>query len=449
MSSLKDMKERLKIVSTELSTLAQKNERTADEESTLDTLMAEFNDLGPAIERQHNAEQTAARAAEMYKSRGHIAGAENGAAEKLEGKNGAGGREIDRRSPAQKFAESDAVKQFLARGGKSSERVNIGSTNSKVPSVAYDGSGPVDRYTLIDSGDLPGFMVPPQVLPSIYRGRDYALTARDVLINGRTNSDTIYFLRELLFTNNAAETAEATSYDVTALGSGGRKPESALTFEEASAPVVTIAHWIPITRQAIADTAQLQTYIEGRLLVGLERRFNSQVWNGAGGGTNMTGILNTSGVQALDAAAFAADPVTNAGTDNENFDRIFRASVEIEMTGDAEMTFVALNPRDWEKFKTVTDDNNQYMGGGPFGTGGAGANLWGYSVVRDRAIPEGTAVAGDGTMAAIWDRMDAEILIDTINDQFVRNMLTILAELRAALTVFRPAAFAEVELAAW
>jgi HK97 family phage major capsid protein len=448
MTALKDMKERLKIVSTELSTLAQKSERTADEESTLDTLMAEFNDLGPAIERQHNAEQTAAKATEMYKSAGRLAGIENGAAEKLEGK-GKGGQEIDRRGPAQRFAESDELKQFLDRGGRTSGKVKIGGTNPNQPNATYSGGGPVDRYTLIDSGDLPGFMVPPQVLPSIYRGRDYALTARDVLINGRTTSDTIYFLRELLFTNNAAETAEATSFDVTALGSGGRKPESALTFEEASAPVVTIAHWIPITRQALADTAQLQTYIEGRLLVGLERRFNSQVWNGAGGGTNLTGILNTSGVQALDAAAFADDPVTNAGTDNENFERVLRAATEIELTGDAEMTFAARNPRDWEKFRTVTDDNNQYMGGGPFGTAGAGQNLWGYPVVTDRAIPEGTVVAGDGTMAAIWDRMDAEILIDTINDQFVRNMLTILAEMRAALTVFRPAAFAEVELAAW
>jgi hypothetical protein len=50
-------------------------------------------------------------------------------------------------------------------------------------------------------------------------------------------------------------------------------------------------------------------------------------------------------------------------------------------------------------------------------------------------------------MAAVWDRMQAQILVDTIDDQFVRNMLTLLAEERLALTVFRPAAFAEVALA--
>jgi len=71
----------------------------------------------------------------------------------------------------------------------------------------------------------------------------------------------------------------------------------------------------------------------------------------------------------------------------------------------------------------------------------------GLRVVEDENIAEGKALVGDGRMAAVWDRMQAQILIDTIDDQFVRNMLTILAEERLALAVYRPAAFAHVELA--
>jgi HK97 family phage major capsid protein len=106
---------------------------------------------------------------------------------------------------------------------------------------------------------------------------------------------------------------------------------------------------------------------------------------------------------------------------------------------------VVLNPANMEVFLSSTDGMQQYLGAGPF-SGNAISNLWGLRVVEDENIAEGTALVGDGRMAAVWDRMQAQIFIDTIDDQFVRNMMTILAEERVALTVFRPAAFAEVTL---
>lgn len=446
--NLKELRGRFNIIASEMSGLAQKTERSDDEETKLDALLLEFNDLGPQVERLVGIEAASSRAKELGQSNGHVAHAEALADQSGEREKGLGGRAARRRrSPGQLFAESDAVKDWLEHGGKTSAKVKIGPSDERANTV-YDGDGAVDRYALIDSGDLPGFMAPPMVVPDIKRPRDYALTARDVLINGRTTSDTIYFLRELLFTNAAAEVAEATSYDSTTLGTGGKKPESSLTFEEASAPVKTIAHWIPLTKQAIADTAQLQTYVENRLMVGLARRFNSQVWNGTGAGGTITGILATSGVQVLDAAAFTTNPVNNPATNIENFERVLRGATEVEMVGDAMPTFYAMNPYDLEKFMTVADDNKNYIGTGPFAFGGV-PQLWGHPIARDRAIPQGTVVAGDGTMAAIWDREDAAIYIDTINDQFIRNMLTILAEMRAALTVFRPSAFAKITLAAW
>lgn len=437
--NLKEMREKLNALGKELSTLGQKTDRTTDEDTRLDAVLAEFNDLAPKVEQALTVANATERAAKLHESTGRLSGIVPG--EELDDK-GAGGRQVDRRSPGERFAKSQAVLDWLERGGKSSDRVSLNSMTEKEAAL-YEGAGPVDRYALVTTGS-PTYLVPPMIVPGIQRPRDYALTARDVLINGRTTSDTIYFLRELLNTSAATEVAQATA----TAGSSGSKPEASLTFEQDSAPVVTIAHWIPITRQAIADAAQLQTYIENRLLVGLERRFNSQVWNGAGGGTNMTGIVNTSGVQVLDDAAFAASPVTNSGTDNENFERVLRAATEIELTGDAMMTFAAMNPRDLEKFRTITDQMGRYVGGTPFESGRI-VNLWGYNIVADRAITQGTVIAGDGTMAAIWDREDANILIDTINDQFIRNMLTILAEMRAALTVFRPYGFALVTLAAW
>ena len=69
-------------------------------------------------------------------------------------------------------------------------------------------------------------------------------------------------------------------------------------------------------------------------------------------------------------------------------------------------------------------------------------------IIEDENLAENTALVGDGRFAAVWDRMQAQVLADTIDNQFVRNMLTLLAEERLALTVFRPTAFAKVQLIA-
>lgn len=453
--NLKEMRERLNRLASRMGELAQKTDRTAEEETELDGVIAEFNELAPKCEREIGVQRAAERAATMQQSAGRVAGVEalanGGNGGEGAQANGNGAREtVDRRSIGQRFAESDEVRQWLAGSGGigiGSGRFKAGRIPGSGPALTYGGDGPIDRLTLIESGVFPSFMPAPQVMPEIVRPRDYALTMRQVILNGRTTTDTVYFVRENVFTNNAAETAQASSFDVGALGSSGRKPESALTFEQDSAAVKTIAHWVPITRQAIADVAQLQSYVEGRLLVGVERRLNSQIAAGDGTGENLTGILSTTGVLDLDDAWFStATPALNdVGTPNERFNRIARAMSVIEIASDAMATFVALHPYDLETIRTSTNANRDYLGQSPF-VAGPIPTIWGLPVAKDRAITQGTALVGDGTAAMVFDREDANILIGWINDMFVRNLLAILAEGRYALAVFRPTAFAAVDI---
>jgi len=264
---------------------------------------------------------------------------------------------------------------------------------------------------------------------------------RDVLLNFSTTSDSITVLQESGFTNAAVEVAEAT------VVSDGAKPESALTFTEVSYPVRWIAHWIPITRQMLEDLAFIRGYIDQRLLTGLARREDGQILNGDGVAPNLKGILATSGIQVLDAAYFAGLPVKNAGTDNENINRLRRAKTKIMVTGQAIPTFAVMNPSDLEVIDTITDANRQYLLGGP--TNPNVRTLWGLPVVESQNIAAGTALVGDGSMAAVVDRSQARIYTtDSHSDYFIRNIFVILAEERIAVPVFRPAAFAKVTLAA-
>lgn len=255
------------------------------------------------------------------------------------------------------------------------------------------------------------------------------LTLRQMVTNGTTNTDTVEFVRVAGYTNAAAPTAEASA----ATGTTGTKPESALTFERVSETVKTIAHWVPITRRALSDAGQVRTIVDGLLRYGLEEELEDQMVNGAGTGENFTGISNTTGVQAQ-----AWD--TNVLTTTR------KARTKVRVVGRANPTAYVMHPNDWETIDLLQDAEQRYRFGGPMELGNP--RLWGLPVVECEGCTEGVAYVGDWRQAVLWDREQASVQVGTINDQFIRNMLTILAELRAAFGVFRPEAFVEIDMTA-
>lgn len=443
---LADMRGRIKVVTDEMKALAaiDPDQRSDDQNDTLDTLYAEFTDLKGKIEREAGFEDVIRSLGGRTQERASGVVPQPGAEE-------AEKRVAEYQTHGHRFAHHEDLEDFRRSGGKGAiprAATPVGSFYHRDDVNHAAAGGPIDRRDLVYTGALPADYIAPTQMSGFYRGDDLQGSLRSVLINGQTSSDSIVFFRELSATNAAAAVAQATASD----GTTGLKPESAITFEQDDVPVVTIATHMPITRQTIWDAPQMQTYVEQRLLDFLRLEESDQFLNGDGVGANMTGILNTTGIQYLDNTAttgyWATNPLASASADRENFDRILHAKTVARVTGRARPNFVVLNPADLEKYLMTVDANNQYYGAGPFG-GTNLPSLWGLSVVEDENIAEGEALVGDGRMAAVFDRMQSQIMIDTINDQFIRNMLTILAEERVALAVFRPAAFVHVELAAW
>lgn len=299
----------------------------------------------------------------------------------------------------------------------------------------------VETRALMNTAKLTANWLVEQRLPGIRRDSDLYGSLRDVLAVGSTSAETIRFIREDTFTNNAAFVTEATATG----GSSGLKPESDITFEEDSANVGTIAHWLAITNFLEWNAPELRSYIDGRLLDGLNLREDDALLNGNGSGANPTGLLNVTGVLELDDAYFASNPTRNAGSSAEVFDRIARAKRVIQDDSRARANFVVMNPEDEEYFQTWLDADGRYIAGGPFAAGLA-PNFWGLRKVINENMPAGQVLVGDGSEAQIWDRMSARITVGLVNDQFIRNMKTILAEKRVGLAVYKPSAFAVVDL---
>lgn len=276
------------------------------------------------------------------------------------------------------------------------------------------------------------------------------LTIRSLVTSGTTTSDTIEYMRLASITNNAAPVAEATSSagptvvsgTLTNNAGGGYKPESGFAFSAASTTVKTIAHWIPVTKRALADAAQIVTLIDNFLEYGLEEEVEDQIVAGDGTGENLLGIANVSGVQAQTLVADGTGKPTGFG----KLLTTRRAKTKVT-TARANPNAYVMHPLDWQSFEEVSDNDGRFYGDGPFSSGDQ-SSLWGLPVVESEAIPQGTAYVGDFSKAICWDRQQATITTtDSHMDWFVRNLTAILAELRLAFAVIQPSAFVEIALA--
>lgn len=239
-----------------------------------------------------------------------------------------------------------------------------------------------------------------------------------------TDSDVVEFVRQTGFTNNAAETAEATS------SADGTKPESALAFEVVQQNVQNIAHWLPATRRALADAGQLAGLIDDALREGVNQRLETQIVSGGGTGTNLRGIYNTSGI------------ATQAVGGDTKLDAVHKAITQIRLAF-IEPTAVGLHPNDWEELRLAKDTNGNYLMGSPWSDGAA--TLWGLPGVVGSQFTEGTGLVGKYDEAKLWIREGIEVLAsDSHSDFFVKNIVVLLAEMRVAFGVPRPAAFCTV-----
>jgi HK97 family phage major capsid protein len=178
----------------------------------------------------------------------------------------------------------------------------------------------------------------------------------------------------------------------------------------------------------------LRGYINDFLMWGLLDVLNDQIINGTGTTPQLQGIDDLSNTQAQ---AFSVNILETTR----------RARTLVKVTGGAMPTAYVMNPLDWEDIDLLQDNEARYMFGGPQRMGTP--VLWGLPVVEDEAVTEGLAFVGDWRMGIIWDREQARILMtDSHSDYFIRNILTLLAEMRVAIGWLRPAAFVEIDLTA-
>ncbi|RVJ50212.1 phage major capsid protein [Sinorhizobium medicae] len=315
-----------------------------------------------------------------------------------------GNKTTAEKSIGEQFVEDQGVKDW-AQSSPSKGKADV-RFKATITSATTDTAGAAGAA--VETTRLPGILALPQ----------RRLTVRDLISPGRMDGNSLEYVRETGFTNSAAPVAETAA-----------KPESDLKFDLVTTSAKVIAHWMKASRQILDDFSQLRSIIDQRLLYGLAYVEEGQLLNGDGTGQNLHGIIP----QAT-AYAAAFTPAAPTAIDTLRLTQLQAALAEYPATGHV------MHPTDWARIELEKDTTGRYIIGNPQGM--IGPTLWGLPVVATQAIAVDKFLTGAFRLGAqLFDRWDARVEAGFVNDDFIKNLVTILAEERLALAVYRPEAF--------
>lgn len=259
---------------------------------------------------------------------------------------------------------------------------------------------------------------------------------RDLFPAERTTANVLYGIREVGFTNNARVVPERTAADGVSPATGGPtdvyglKPKSDLQIVPVTYPLATIAHIMYVHRQTLADEPRMRGLIDKDLVDGVKLHEDWQILYGDGIGDNLTGLINTPGVQTYTGSS--ADPLTAQ----------VRRAITRAILAYFNPSGIVLHPLDWEDLELERTNDGAYRLVTNVAVG-AQKTIWRLNVVDTVAIQEGTYLLGAfGYGAKLYDREQVNIAVSTENrDMFERNAVTLRAEERLGLVVDRPESF--------
>ena len=307
-------------------------------------------------------------------------------------------RELDRRgagievpeSWGDLFTRSAAFENYPGAG--SSQRVE----------VPFD----LENRAVIGIGTFPAAALPPYVwTPPAYT---YSSPLLDVVGKVSTSSNAVSYVQ---WTPNPQAAAGV-------VAEGALKPEAVMSASANSVSLVTWAHWKEITRQALEDVPQIRSIVEGRLRQGLVVAIENSI--------------------AANLVAATLPAVTGPSL----LEAIRVGIATVQAAGYASPNAVLMNPADAAGIDLA-------VMGGTMGGPTTNGSVWGLRIIPSSSVPAGTAWVGDfAAGVTLFTRGTAAVyLTDSHADNFIRNVLLLLAETRGLAIVGEPAAIAECTVA--
>lgn len=213
------------------------------------------------------------------------------------------------------------------------------------------------------------------------------------------------------------QTGAPATWEGVKTGESQAKAQVVYTWTDAVANKETIAGYVPVSKDSLADYDELMGIINSDLLLDLDEATNAKYLKGTNN-TGIVGVLNTPGIQTFTEAVGGL-----------YFEAIRKMRTKVISGARRIPTHVCINPLVKEAIDLYKTETGLYQAIG-------GDVLWGMTVVEDNDC-DGILVY-DSFAATRRSVHGVTVEVGYYNDQFIKNELSILAEHTKALQVRYP-----------
>jgi HK97 family phage major capsid protein len=328
------------------------------------------------------------------------------------------------KSVGEQFVEQISGLRSQLGGSFAGKRFSTGQAELKATISEGTAGTPGPGYAAIQT---------PTVLPGLVDIKRLPLSIADLFPQGSTDSPLLRYVVQAGYTNAAAYTSE-----------GALKPEGSQNLTVVDETLHKITETYHVTDEMMEDFAQLQSFLNAQLIWDVKTAEEIGLLSGNGTAPNILGLLNRSGLSTTFAArSNTANGLgtTSATTDND-MDAIYRMITQLRVNSFIEPDHIVVDAASWQTVALTKSTQGVYYAGGPFMNAG-NPHLWGLPVVVTPRMPAGTAVVGNFAVGGQIFRKGGITVeaTNSNNDDFVKNLVTIRAEERLLLAVYRPNAF--------
>jgi HK97 family phage major capsid protein len=290
---------------------------------------------------------------------------------------------------------SEKREELAALKGHSDKKISLKVAGTMTGANVSGGNVPVEQR-------LPGF----DIVPS------RRVRLLDIVSRGTAESNVISWVSQANKDGAAAQTGE---------GLAKNQIDFDLVVNSESLKKTTA--YIKISEEMLNDISFIESEINNELMREILKAVEAQVYSGAGTGTNLNGIVTQ-------ATAFAAGTFA-LSVDNANVaDVLTVAANQIKLAEHDAPNYIMLNPSDVTALKLIKTSatDKRYVDRLVMVAGEM--SLDGIPILETTLVPQDKYLIGDFSKSTVFDKGMVDIKVGYENDDFTKNLVTILAEWR-------------------